>query len=967
MAATGRTARGVRRRRGIRGAALCAAILLGTLPAAADPAESSFQAGKKAFADGFYPLALASFRQVLDGEPGSARAEESAYLLGVTAFYAEQYELCLSALSPFPRKYPASALCRRIPYWVGAAHFRLGRYDRALESFRDQISRFPDESYYALHARLLAGISLEELDRAAEAGPFYKAVTEGGAASLWPEACYRLANCEYREGRFQAAFALYMKVVMDYPKSPFLADALFYLGECAFGLGNPTEAEKRYRTVLSEYPESEYAEQAAFRLAEIRYRDGRLSEAFSMTDKLKAAHPASVYTGRALRMRADAMFDQGRYAESNAFYAQCIPLLTGGEEKQGAQYNAALSLALSGRKEEAFLFYERAISGPATETAEKAMYRLAALKAELGRDADAVGVLERFLRDYPRSAHAEEAGRLLASLEEKAGDWARARERWDWLAARFAKSAELAEYVFRRGNAAFLLDREVEALQDYARILKDFPESDRAAEAAYAGGFLYSRRGEYSRAVPFFRAAVDAAGGRPVAGKALYSLGACYLALGEYELGGASFDRLLASAPQQDLRASALVGRGKVLFRRENYTEAARSFRDAAGLPVPAAAEALYWLGTALARQGDHREAEEAFVSLARRFPADPSCQEALFRAGLSAAAQGDDGKAASHFQEAAVLQGGAAPVREQALSELGWAQARLGLERECAETFERLAVEYPKGILAAEAFYKRAHALFAAKSYTDARAAFLEVARRFPDAQAAEQSRYWAARCSLDAGTPADAARAFWDCLEASPDGSFSAAAADGLVESLSAAGDPALAQGYYRKSLDSRTLSASVRQRLALEYARALAFGTPDQALKVLQEIRRQAPLEPILGETALLMGVCYAAQGDARRASETFTALYQDRRDGVAARAMGQQAQLLSTMAREGEAYDLYLQLAYTFPDRGEMAAEALYRAALIARKRGDAPGMRAIQAKLEGEHAQSTWTAKLKENP
>jgi len=65
--------------------------------------------------------------------------------------------------------------------------------------------------------------------------------------------------------------------------------------------------------------------------------------------------------------------------------------------------------------------------------------------------------------------------------------------------------------------------------------------------------------------------------------------------------------------------------------------------------------------------------------------------------------------------------------------------------------------------------------------------------------------------------------------------------------------------------------------------------------------------------------------------------------------------------------GDAYDLLVKLAYTFSDRKEAAADALYRAILIASGRGDAQGARTLQTKLESEQPDSPWTVKRKENP
>ena len=131
------------------------ALLLCAAAGWAQSAEGLYEAGRKAFQDGLYPMASRSFQSLVEQYPDSALADDADYLRGLADFYAGEYRRSLAVLSGLERKYPRSANLRRVAYWLGAANYHLGDDRAALGHLDRQISAFPDEPFYADHSLLL--------------------------------------------------------------------------------------------------------------------------------------------------------------------------------------------------------------------------------------------------------------------------------------------------------------------------------------------------------------------------------------------------------------------------------------------------------------------------------------------------------------------------------------------------------------------------------------------------------------------------------------------------------------------------------------------------------------------------------------------------------------------------------------------------------------------------------------------
>lgn len=799
---------------------------------------------------------------------------------------------------------------------------------------------------------------------------------------LSPGSIFRLAVAAYRAPEYVRARDLFEKIVLENPQTPFVRDSLFYLAECELVLGENAQAEKRYRTLLSLYPDSPYREASAFRLADIAWRAGHVSQAILQLDLLQKQFPDGSSAGSAFLIAAGIHFTRKNYALALAEYDEAIARLKEEAGMQSAWYSKGLALLALERADEAQEAFAKAAAGTGADIAEKAGFKCAVLLAGAGREREAELALGAFLNRFPGSGRTEEASSLLASLLVKSGDSAGALARWDSLVKGFPRSDSLPEYLYKRGAALLALDRLSAALDDFQAVVTGLPRSSWSAQCSYAIGYVYSRRAEYPRALPYFESAapnprstaMQDHADADLAERSLFSLGICLYDMGSFEKALARLAELRARRPKGFSDGVIAVLMGRTLYRMGRLDDAVLRLDEAAELlrADPSAdaadrADAPYWLGWANLRLGRLVEARDAFLVLARGYPSDPRCVESLLRAGICETMRGNDPAAVELFDEVIVSPRSAAhdDAREQSLYEEGRALDRLGRTQERGEIFERLAAEFPTGKLAPQAFFKLAEQAFADGRYTDAESGFLRVARDFPQSGLAVQALYWNAEAMLEAGDPRAALDGFWGCLAQGASAGLLATATEALRAALRETGDLELARRFSDRAAGSHTLAVEAAAGIQLEYAQMLMESDPEGARAVIDEVKRAGPPEPLAGEVSLLQGRYDAAVGDWRRAADVFNSLKTTRTDEIGARAWIEHGRVLESTGHTAQAVDEWAAASSRFPEFQDLAAEGLYNAGRVAQARGDLGRAAAIRQTLHKAYPGSPWVRKLDE--
>lgn len=953
----------------------------------AQDAEGLYQAGRRAFQDGLFPMAGRSFQTLVDQYPDHALADDAEYLLGLAEFYGGDYRRSIAVLSGFPRRYPRSPNLSRVSYWLGAACYHLGSDGEALAHFDRQVADYPQEAFYSDHALLLRALAMERLGRWDEAQQGLRQVlARASAADFHAEALFRLGGLELRQEEFAGAFSSFSRLIVEFPGSPQAAEAGFFAAEAAFFAGRDAEAERRYRRVLAGPPPpvAEQQQSALYRLALIRSRNGGQAEALELCRELERRFPAGAYARLLPALQADLLFDLGRFAEAADAYRQALALAEGPAQRQGIAYNLAVAAEAAGSPAQAVEALREASAGGGA-AAERSLFRLGTLLAAAGRDQEAQRALLDFEARFPASERREQALRQLAFVYRRSGQAAAADKLYSRLLAHYPGSSGRDEYLFGRANARLAAGDALGGMKDFFALVEQHPDSTLAAESRYHLGYLYSQRGEYKRAMEQFAAALAPSGQSAPAelrARTILAAGVCAFNAGDYPEAARWFEQNLAGAAGAGpWAAESRLYLGRTYYKLGRLEEAARSFgAAAASLEDPAhAEEGLFWQGLCEFRLDRLRQAEATFLEVARRFPAGLRKAESLYRAGLCAAQEKRHAESIGHYDRALRALGTAraangdreylANLEQEILYQKGWSAFRSGDRPGAEQSFAALAAAYPGGTLAPEAYFKLAEEDLRAGQAARALQGFLSVRERFPSSDAAASALYWAGVCQgrLDRG--GEALESLLGYLELEGAGRGQPALRElaltemrSLLEQLVEAGpERGLIEAFYRRAESSPALPGELKQRVSFEYARALFEVDAEAALPLLERLGAAGVQGPLRGQIAYLTGEHYRRTGALPRAREIFTGLVGSSSGESGALAQLGLARILEAENRRLEAAEEYLKVYFLYPDHRGPAEEGLFQSGRLYWQMGDRGKARELFEKLAAESPGSPWLA------
>ena len=952
------------RRAAVLAVLFCAAASLSGQQAIGLQAESLYSSAARAFQDGLYLMAARSLRQLSESYPEHPLADDAEYLQAVAEYYQQGYARLLSILRGFHRRHPRSPFNSRVPFWLGSAHFQLGQYAQAVVQLGLQVERFPQEKEYAERSLLLAGAALEKLGEWDRASQSYRRLLEGAGGqnelraegAALAEAWFRLGSCQLMLKDYAGAFGSFTRVLVEHPDSPQAEEALFFAAESLFSAGRFAEAERRYRLVLKAEPPVERLETCLYRLARVAARLQRPAESLATVGELERRFPGGPYAPEYPLLAAEALFDLGQHAPAQAAYRRALAAAASPADRQRISYSLALAALSAGEPAEALEALRESLSGGDPGITEMASFRLAAALAALGREPEALKAVSDFRARFPGSDLGEQALALEASLLDRSGSGREARELYGQLLARYPFSARKDEALFQRASSFLAAGDTAAALKDFFVVARG--ASAFRAESHYNIGFIYSQRGEFARAMPYFAAALAAGG--PLSVRAALASGVCQFNAGDYAQALAWFQRLeglpAAAGPPPAERAEGWYYSGRALYKLERLDEAEELFARAASAEGPQREDATYWRAVSLFRLDRLGAARQAFLDLSAAFPAGPRAAEALYRAGMCAALAGEHAAALALF-ERALAAARKGELAEEILFQKGLSLLASSGREQAAAAFRELAREFPGGRLAAEGFLALAEADLRAGDQAGALAGFRRLAREYPDRPAAQGALYWAGVAAARQGLAEEGLEHLLRYLELEPGGGQARAAEEEIrrIFMESGPGDRALKR--FLSRVETAAIPPPLKQKTRFEYALHVFRRDREQGLALLFALRDEEPGEPLAGEVHYWIGEGYRQRGDPARALEIFTGLASSRADRTGALAQAGVARLLEEQGRAEEAAEGYLKVYFLFPELKELASEGLYQAGRLYREQGLRERAERLLEKLRAEFPDS----------
>jgi TolA-binding protein len=939
------------------GVLACLLLALEVVPLAGQQAESLYASGQQAFRDGLYLMAARSLRQLAEKYPDHPLADDAEYLEALAEYYQQGYARLLAILKDFPRRHPRSPFNSQIPFWLGSAYFQLGQYGEASVQLAAQAEKFPAEKEYADRALLLRGAALEKLGEWAEARKTYRRLLDGGPeAGLQPEAWFRLGSAQLMLQDYAGALNSFTRVLVEHADSPQAEEALFYAAESLFFAGRFAEAERRYRLVLEADPPAERVETCLYRLARILARLEKPTEALAMVGELERRFPRGPYAPEYPLLAAEALFDLGRYGEAQAAYRRALAAAATSADRQRISYSLALAALAAGTPEAALEALRDSLAGGDAGVAEQAAFRLAVALTALGREAEALKAVSDFRQRFAGSRLTAEALALEASLLDRAGRGREARELYTRLLARYPDSDRQDEVLFQRASSFLAAGDTGSALKDFFAVVRDHARSAYLEESRYNIGHIYSQRGEFARALPYFAEVVRQAGvkreaakredGPPgaLAGRAMLASGVCQFNAGEYAEALAWFQRLAELPGDSDLQAQGWYYGGRALYKLERLEEAEERFQRAARAGGPQREEAMYWQAVSLFRLDRLGAARQAFLDLSNAFPTGPWAAEALYRAGMCAALGGEHPAALALFERAlaaARKRESAGPVREllqEILLQKGLSLLASSGREEAAAAFRTLAREFPGGDLAADGFLALAEADLRAGDYPKALAAFRQLGKDYPGRRAARGAQYWAGVAAARQGLAEEGLAHLLRYLEQDPGGGLARSAEEEIRRILGETGPSDRALKGFLARVEAAGVPPALKQKARFEYARHVFQRDREQGLTLLSALRDSQPEEPLAGEVHYWIGEAYRQRGDLARALDIFAGSAAARADRTGALAQAGVARVRGEQGRKEEAAEEYLKLYFLYPAVKDLASEGLFQAGRLYRELG-----------------------------
>ena len=591
------------------------------------------------------------------------RSGALAFWRAMARFQLGEYDKALADLRDFSSAYPSNPYVPRAGRLEAWCDLKSGRTNEAFAAF----ARF-DERYGAtaegLANRLDWGQALVAAgdDGRAEA-IFQKLAAEAPAAAEGHEAKLWLAGVFSRTGKWEKAWNLLDVVTgdtavradrrtrawiaigelnaaqtnyeaaasaaakgVDIAPTPQLKNhALAVEGRWLIRLGRLDQGAALLRSAIAAAPGESVSAELQLELAGEYLDRSQFDKAAEEYQNYVESFTNTTGLVRALKGRGWALWGLKRYAESATMFEKAYALATDPAGREQCLFKAADATFANGQYKLAGETYDRVLAEfPSTALTPQVMYQAAESLARQSAWDKAESRFRSVVRRYPENPLAERALMRIAEMKEEQGPahmraaLAAYREVMDV----YTNGALYADALHRHGLAAYRLLQFEEALNDFTRVVNEFPKSGAAPQATYMRGWSLYMMGREEEALAVCRAFVVRYPDTEWTPRVVFWIGEFAANHGQYAEAEKQFVSLAESHPKDPLADLALLRAGRAAMKQKEYVRALDLFNKAA-TQFPASsrlAEIRFQQGDALSELGEFSRAILVFEELIAKF-----------------------------------------------------------------------------------------------------------------------------------------------------------------------------------------------------------------------------------------------------------------------------------------------------------------------------------------------------------
>jgi tetratricopeptide (TPR) repeat protein len=513
-----------------------------------------------------------------------------------------------------------------------------------LEKVRDSVDRFtrafPTSKFgpQALYLAALAAGRRQELET--QLGFLGLADERYPDSELSEPMRLMSANALFTLARYAEAREVVVRYERDRPKGKFIEEARYLTAMADLAQGNAAGSEREINAYLKEFPAGRFVPDARHRLAASAYSHEDYKACAALCEKwLSDYPPEQAQRGEIHSLRADALVGLGRVEEAIAAYHEALKLPL--SDEQLGYVLDELTRHHQARREfdAAVAMWERfAAERPDHPFVINAAYWISRIRNQEGKTDEAQDLVSRIIRRYVGDPARGDVERLLVELAASLARPVRARPGGP-------KPDPVPDQVlFARVETLLLDEQNLASPTARARVI--FVQSEIAA----------LRKNEALRDELLGKIASTCAPDQLPPG-ILGKVGDALLALGQAELAGKYYARIISAHPKSIFADFGYVGLGNIALLEGKGDEALARFNSAIDLAGARFKLKEATLGRARAQflLGKLDAAKELFEQVAgNRAWRGEATAEALYQLGEISARRGttdDLAKAQAHYQ----------------------------------------------------------------------------------------------------------------------------------------------------------------------------------------------------------------------------------------------------------------------------------------------------------------------------
>lgn len=737
--------------------------------------------------------AAASFRGFLKAAPEHPRAEPARLYLGLALVNTGDYAPARETLREFVRLYPNSKNLPDALYRIGETSYSLNEFAEAEKDLKGFLDRYPEHELAEWALPYLADAQLR-LDKPQEAvANFRRALDKYPQGKLAEEAKFGLARSYEALKKPDEAAAAYLELAAG--NGPRAAASQLRVATLLYDAEKYADASKEFLVFAERFPQSPLLPTARLNAGFALFRSGDYAKA---VEQLEAAAKTPEQTATATHWIGMTRKALGESEAATEAFRTVVEKYGDSPAAEESLFQWADSSLRNKQYEEAVrLFEQLAARDPKGSHAAESVY-FAGEASLMSGDVDKAAVfVDRFHKEYPRTAYRMHnrllAGRIAEVRADRDGISKEDRDRLerqalDDYAAVLGESELPATQAKARFQIARLREKQgepAEALKVLEPLLDE--ASRQGAGSPYLDAFIIAARAHLALKEP--EAAADAAAmylelapDGDQADAAFAERAVAGLAAGRANEAKADWTALREKFPKSDLLAPTARDLAERAYDKQDWAAAAEFFAALAEVAMggPEEAVGLSGLGWSLHKGAKFPEAAAAFGRLLERFGEAPLlAPEAAYMRGKAFQDGGDLPAAAEAYaaafnrfapkEPAATGAESEGPLRNAYLSGLQLARV-LRLQIKVAEAdaaYAALTEKFPKPRNLDELLEEWALLHYEAEDYPKSDAIFRRLIDEAPESPLAANARLSLAESAVFAGR-FDEAKPDLEALEA-------------------------------------------------------------------------------------------------------------------------------------------------------------------------------------------------------